>query len=256
MEKQTIVINASSDALLTVDVQPTFMPGGGLPVTGGDEIVPLVGRLNLLFPARRRFFTLDRHPLGHVSLASTFAGLPAFSLITSDQVAGWAADDALRLAPHARFGIDELKGYLSKVGQQVLWPDHALAGTAESMLHPAFEGMPYRTLLIKGMDFCCDSYSAFRDNLRRPTGLAETMRSDGIRRVFLTGLAYDFCVGWSALDAADAGFEAIYVVRDATRAVGMPLEGAGQGLTTADMMDMELIKRGIGIIESDYLIAV
>ena len=213
-------VNLETDALLVVDVQPTFMPGGGLPVEEGDRVVPVVRQLIERFPLARRFATKDQHPRGHVSLASSYVGSAPMTPLTGATVAAWT-DARHCLAPNAQFTLADLKQYLSQVQVQVLWPDHALAGKAEAELHPALSESEFAFVLGKGMDPKCDAYSGFFDNLRRPTSLADQLRQSGIRRCFFVGLAFDYCVGWSAEGAVAEGFQAV-VVEDATRAVGFP----------------------------------
>jgi len=244
MSDRAILIDPATDAVINVDVQPTFMPGGGLPVASGDEIIPVVQRVNLIIPAERRYFTLDKHPVGHISLASSYNGLRPYARLDAAAVAGWTdADD--RLAVCARFRLDELKDYLARVGSQTLWPDHGIFGTAEAMLHPDIRGLPGRIVIVKGSDPRCDSYSGLRDNLRRLTGLDQLLREDGVKRLFLTGLALDFCVGFTALDARELGFEA-FVVQDATRAVALP--------GTVEKMLADFAVAGVRLVESEDLV--
>ena len=245
MTDHAILIDPATDALVNVDVQPTFMPGGGLPVARGDEIVPLVQRINLLFPDRRRYMTLDKHPIGHISLASSYAGLAPYAQLAADEVARWTEADN-RLAARARFGLADLQDYLSKVRVQTLWPDHGIFGTAEANLHPGLAGRNCRIVLLKGTDPRCDSYSGLRDNLKRPTGLGELLQEDGATRLFLTGLALDFCVGFTALDARDYGFE-VFVVEDATRSVALP--------GTVEAMKEAFAKAGVKLVQSEDLVA-
>ena len=216
----SVPVDLQTDALVVVDVQPTFMPGGGLPVQQGDLVVPIVRQLMERFPRSRRFATKDQHPRGHISLASSYVGLAPMTPLTEETVAPWTEAHHC-LAPHARFTLAELKQYLSRVQAQVLWPDHAIAGTAEAELHPALSGSEFAFIQVKGVDPNCDSYSGFFDNLRRGTGLAEQLRRRGVQRCFFVGLAFDYCVGWSAEGAVAEGFPAV-VVEDATRAVGFP----------------------------------
>lgn len=190
-----IRIDPETDVLGLIDVQPTFMPGGELPVERGDEVVAAARRLATEVFAHA-FATQDWHPPGHVSFASRHGAVP-FSTV--------------RL-PY---------------GDQVLWPDHAIIGTPGAALHPALPLDRVDAVFRKGFRPTVDSYSAFRDNDRTsPTGLAGWMRERGFRRVVLCGLALDFCVAWSALDARDMGFEAV-VVEDACRAIAAPLSGGG-----------------------------
>lgn len=175
------------DFLLVVDVQYDFLPGGSLAVAGGDEIVPLVNRLG------RRFdnlgMTQDWHPPGHVSFASSHAGTAPFQLIE---------------LPY---------------GPQVLWPDHCVWDTAGARLSAELD-LPHSQLTIrKGYNAAIDSYSGFREADRTTrTGLEGYLRERGFRRLFVVGLATDFCVSWTAQDAAAAGFET-YVIADACRAI-------------------------------------
>jgi nicotinamidase/pyrazinamidase len=217
MAPKSLRIRRTKDALIDVDIQPAFMSGGGLEVPDGDGIVPLVDMIHARFVREQRFLTLDRHPRGHISLASSYVGSAPFTALDAKAAEGMVERD---LAPGAKFTPEQLRAYLAEVGTQILWPDHAIDGTRESTLCRAFHPTVYAYAQIKGMDPACDSYSGFRDNRRRPTSLAAAIRKQlpAVERVFLTGLAYDYCVGWTALDAVEEGFEAV-VIKDATRAI-------------------------------------
>jgi nicotinamidase/pyrazinamidase len=180
----------STDALLVIDMQIDFLPGGALEVKDGDAIIPGINALAANF--EHVVLTQDWHPQGHISFASTH-GLQPFT-------------DTIE-APY---------------GTQTLWPDHCLQGSPGAELHPDLD-IPHTELILrKGFRMGIDSYSAFTENDGvTPTGLAGYLRERGLKRLFLTGLAYDFCVGFSALAAAKLGFEAI-VVEDLSRAVGLP----------------------------------
>ncbi len=187
-------IHPERDALVAVDLQPDFMPGGALAIEGGDEIVPGVAALLERWGERLRTLvaTQDWHPRGHVSFASTHGR-----------------------APYERI---ELYGC-----EQILWPDHCVPGTAGAALHAGLPLDRVSAIVRKGSDPAIDSYSTFRENfgpggVRKPTGLGGFLRERGVARVFLCGLARDFCVLWSAEDAVAAGFEAV-VLDDLTRAV-------------------------------------
>ncbi|POZ60302.1 bifunctional nicotinamidase/pyrazinamidase [Chromobacterium alticapitis] len=174
-------------ALLVVDVQNSFCPGGELAVPGGDEIVPLINHLSLLF--ENVILTQDWHPRGHVSFASSHAGKQPFQ--------------SLEL-PY---------------GAQTLWPDHCVAGSRGADFHPELETERARLVVRKGIHAQVDSYSAFVEADRTTlTGLAGYLNALGIKKVWLAGLATDFCVAWSAIDARAAGFET-FVVEDACRAI-------------------------------------
>jgi nicotinamidase/pyrazinamidase len=193
----------AQDVLLVVDVQNGFVPGGGLPVPGGDQIVPLVNRLARAF--EHVVITQDWHTPGHISFASSHPGKKAFDIVS---------------LPY---------------GPQVLWPDHCVQGTPDADLHPALS-IPHAELLIrKGYRKQMDSYSAFYEaDGTTPTGLTGYLRDRGLERVYLVGLATDFCVAWSALDARKAGFEAA-VIEDATRGIdtGGSLARAWKDMTGA-----------------------
>jgi nicotinamidase/pyrazinamidase len=184
-------IDPERDALLAVDLQHDFLPGGALAVQGGDAIVAPIARLAPRFSTV--VATQDWHPRGHVSFASAHAGRRPFELLDL--------------------------GYTS----QELWPDHCVQGSPGAAIHPGFPDAPVTIVLRKGMRRDVDSYSAFRENVgpdgRRPTtGLGGWLRARGVRRLFVCGLARDFCVRTSAVDAAEEGFE-VFVLDDLTRAV-------------------------------------
>jgi nicotinamidase/pyrazinamidase len=175
------------DVLLVVDIQQDFCEGGSLPVPGGDEIVPLVNRLAAKFS--NVVVTQDWHPPGHQSFASTHEGRKPFELMTTSH------------------------------GMQVLWPDHCVQGTPGASLHSGLD-IPHTALILrKGLHPRIDSYSAFFENDRTtPTGLTGYFHERGFTRIYLAGLALDFCVLYSAEDAVRNGFSAI-VVESACRAI-------------------------------------
>ncbi|ERE06960.1 bifunctional nicotinamidase/pyrazinamidase [Pseudogulbenkiania ferrooxidans] len=176
-------------ALLVVDVQNSFCPGGELAVPGGDEVVPLINHLSLLF--ENVVLTQDWHPAGHVSFASSHPGKQPFQNLD---------------LPY---------------GPQTLWPDHCVAGSRGADFHPELETEHARLIVRKGVHAQVDSYSAFVEADRAATtGLAAYLNALGVKKVWLAGLATDFCVAWSAIDACAAGFET-FVVEDACRAIDM-----------------------------------
>ena len=177
----------AQDVLLVIDVQNCFVPGGSLPVKDGDQIIPLVNRLGRAFA--NVVLTQDWHTPGHVSFASSHPGKKPFETIQLSY------------------------------GTQVLWPDHCIQGTPGADIHKDVQ-LPHAQLVIrKGYRQEVDSYSAFYEaDGKTPTGLAGYLKERGLARTFLVGLATDFCVAWSALDARKAGFEA-YVIEDATRGI-------------------------------------
>ncbi|MBX6425451.1 MAG: bifunctional nicotinamidase/pyrazinamidase [Variibacter sp.] len=181
-----------SDVLLVVDVQNDFCPGGALAVPHGDEVVAVVNRLAERF--ENVVLTQDWHPRGHLSFASTHPGKQPF--------------DTIAVA----------------YGPQVLWPDHCVQGTPGADFHKAL-AIPHAALVLrKGVHRTIDSYSAFYENDHKtPTGLVGYLRERGLNRVFLAGLAFDFCVRYSAEDARREGFTA-FVVEDACR--GIDVDGS------------------------------
>lgn len=175
--------------LLVVDAQNGFMPGGGLPVADGDAIVPVINRVAPLFA--NLVLTQDWHPADHVSFAANHPGRKPFESI-------------------------ELS-----YGPQVLWPRHCVQGTPDAELHAGLRVPHAQLVLRKGFHRDVDSYSAFVEADRQTTtGLAAYLQARGIRHLYLCGLATDYCVAWSALDARKAGFAAT-VIEDACRAIDL-----------------------------------
>lgn len=175
------------DALLVVDVQNDFCDGGALAVPGANEILPLVNDLAAHFP--HVILTQDWHPPGHESFASSHPGASPFETVT---------------APY---------------GAQILWPDHCVQGTPGAAFHPDLRVTGAEMIVRKGFRPEIDSYSAFYENDHAtPTGLAGYLRERGFTRLFLCGLATDFCVAWSALDARREGFD-VMVLATACRAI-------------------------------------
>jgi nicotinamidase/pyrazinamidase len=184
-----------TDALLVIDMQRDFLPStsdhvAALAVSGGDEIIPGINTLASRFA--HVILTQDWHPRGHISFASTHHLQPFTDTID---------------APY---------------GKQTLWPDHCIQGTPGAEIDPEIN-IPHAELLLrKGFRKNIDSYSAFTENDGvTPTGLAGYLRERQLQRLFFTGVAFDFCVGFSAIAAAKLGFESI-VIDDLTRAVGLP----------------------------------
>lgn len=179
----------AQDLLLVVDLQNDFCPGGALAVPWGDEIVPLVNRLGARFADV--VLTQDWHPIGHSSFASSHPGKEPFQTVE---------------APY---------------GTQVLWPDHCVQGTHGANFHADLD-LPHAELIVrKGFHKEIDSYSAFYENDHRtPTGLAGYLRERGFTRLYICGLATDFCVAYSAQDAVRESFHVV-VLEDACRAIDL-----------------------------------
>ena len=192
-------------ALVVVDVQNDFCPGGALEVPDGDAVVPVINGIAPRFAAC--ILTQDWHPPGHRSFASTHPGRSPF--------------ETAELA----------------YGEQVLWPDHCVQGTAGAAFHPGLETERADLVLRKGFRRAIDSYSAFYENDRRTsTGLAGYLRGRGVARLFFVGLATDFCVAWSAIDGAREGFEA-NVVEEGCRAIDLDgsLAAAWEAMAAANV---------------------
>jgi nicotinamidase/pyrazinamidase len=186
----------ADEALIVIDLQNDFCPGGALAVAGGDEIVPLVN--DLIRHAGHVVMTQDWHPAGHSSFASSHPGRQAFETVDM---------------PY---------------GPQMLWPDHCIQGSAGSDFHSGLAWSKAELVIRKGFRPAIDSYSAFFENDHKtPTGLAGYLRERGIGAVTLVGLATDFCVAYSALDAVAQGFEAT-VRLDACR--GIDLNGSVEAM--------------------------
>ncbi len=193
MPDEPVPFDPATSALLVVDIQPDFLPGGALAVEAGDAILPGIGRLMAGGAFPLQVATQDWHPSNHVSFASQHPGCKPLDTI-------------------------ELYGH-----RQTLWPDHCVQGTPGAALHSGLQWVSLTAILRKATNPKVDSYSAFRNNWnpdgeRPATGLEGYLRDRGVETVVLCGLARDFCVRWSAEDAVDAGF-GTYVVWDLTRSV-------------------------------------
>jgi nicotinamidase/pyrazinamidase len=206
--------SSATDVLLVVDLQNDFCPSGALAVDRGDEIVPVINQLGRRF--EHVVLTQDWHPKGHVSFASAHPGQKPYETIET------------------------------QYGQQTLWPDHCVQATTGAAFHPALD-LPHAELIVrKGFRRNIDSYSAFLENDHlTPTGLAGYLRERSLKRLFLCGLAYDFCVRHSAIDGVALDFEC-FVLEDACRAVRLPgsveaadkafLEAGVQRLSASDFL--------------------
>lgn len=177
----------ADDALIVVDIQYDFLPGGSLAVAGGNEIIEPINALAKRF--RNVIQTQDWHPAGHISFASSHEGMSPFQVVE---------------LPY---------------GPQVLWPDHCVIGTKGAEFSVALDIPHVQTIIRKGYRETIDSYSGFKENDHRTlTGLAGYLGERGLKRLFICGLATDYCVAWTAEDGIAAGFETV-VIEDATRAI-------------------------------------
>ena len=180
----------SDDLLLLVDIQLDFCPGGALAVTDGDSIIPPINQLATRF--QHVVLTQDWHPADHLSFASQHPGRRPYDTIETSY------------------------------GPQTLWPDHCVQGSPGAQFHPALDIPNPSLILRKGIHREVDSYSAFYENDHQtPTGLADWVRDRGIQRIFVAGLALDFCVRYTAADGAGCAFK-VLVIEDACRPVNLP----------------------------------
>ena len=215
-----VTVDPSTDILCIIDVQPTFMPGGELPVADGDAVVAPINAL-LQHPFQHAAATQDWHPPGHISFASSHPGR----------------------APYEEISVP--------YGRQTLWPDHAVQESANAALHPGLAQARIAAIVRKGFFRHIDSYSAFFENDRTTaTGLDGWLRGRGFHRLFLCGLATDFCVAWSAEDAANLGYQT-YVIEDACRGIGLPGPG---NRSTLDLSRERLVERGVRFLRSEDVI--
>jgi nicotinamidase/pyrazinamidase len=202
------------DVLLVIDVQNDFCSGGALAVKDADTIIPVIHRIAEKFT--HVILTQDWHPCDHQSFASAHPGKKAF--------------DSIELA----------------YGPQVLWPDHCVQGTNGAEFHPSLNLTRAELILRKGFRANIDSYSAFFENDQiTSTGLAGYVKDRGLNRVFLCGLAYDFCVGYSALDARKLGIDAI-IFKDACRVINTD--------ASVSQIEEEFHESGVLLLESAQLI--
>ncbi len=179
----------AQSVLIVVDVQNCFIEGGTLPVSKGSEVVPVINKLGASFA--NIVVTQDWHTAGHASFASSYSGKKPF--------------ETTKL------------GY----GTQVLWPDHCVQGTEDAALHKDLKLPSAQLIIRKGYHKDMDSYSAFTEaDAKTSTGLSGYLKQRGIKTVYVTGLATDFCVAWTAMDARTAGFKT-YVIEDACRAIDL-----------------------------------
>jgi nicotinamidase/pyrazinamidase len=201
-------------ALLLVDIQNDFCPGGALPVPEGDLIVPVINELMGLFPVV--VATKDWHPPGHISFAS-------------------------------RYGKPVLTTVDTPYGPQILWPNHCVQETLGSDFHPALVTAPIRHVVYKGTNVEIDSYSTFFDNARRQqTDLHRYLQDAGVTDIYLCGLATDYCVFYSSLDALELGY-AVWVIEDACRGVNVQADDSANALR-------EIVAHGGRLVMTDILI--
>ncbi len=202
-----------NDALLVIDVQNDFCPGGALEVPDGDSVIPVINKAARLFT--HVIMTQDWHPGGHSSFASVYADKEPYDMVKLSY------------------------------GKQVLWLDHCVQGTNGAMFHQDIDIPDCRLIIRKGFRREVDSYSAFMENDHKTvTGLAGYLNECAINRVFITGLATDFCVQYSAMDAVDAGFT-VMVIEDGCR--GIDIDGSVNAAWD------NMLAKGVGRINSTGL---
>lgn len=204
--------DAARSALILVDLQPDFLPGGALPVESGDVVLPGIRRLMTSSAFPLQVATQDWHPPGHASFASSHPKGTAFETIL--------------LHEH----------------EQVLWPDHCVRGTPGARLHPSLPWDQVEAVIRKGTDPAVDSYSGFRNNWgpggdRPPTGLAGYLRERGVEHLYVCGLARDYCVRWTAEDGVAEGFR-VTLFWDLTRSVDPSGDGELRSALTGKGVDV------------------
>ncbi len=203
-----------NSALIVVDVQNGFCPGGNLAVADADQIIPCINALGRVF--QNIVITQDWHPATHVSFAANHAGKQDYEQIQLSY------------------------------GEQVLWPVHCVQGTVDAELHPDLDLPKAQLIIRKGFHEQIDSYSAFMEADRKTTtGLAAYLKAREIDRVYIVGIATDFCVAWTAIDACELGFNT-YVIEDATKAIDLngSLEQAWQ----------QMLAQGVQRVQSQHLL--
>jgi nicotinamidase/pyrazinamidase len=200
----------SGPVLLIVDVQNDFCPGGALAVTEGDAVVPVINRIMPLFA--RAVATQDWHPKGHVSFASSHPGKKPLDVVDAEGI------------------------------RQVLWPDHCVQDTLGAQLHPGLQGGRIELVVRKGLRQRLDSYSAFFENDHvSDTGLRFYLRGMRAREIFICGLATDYCVLATAMDARKLGLQ-VTLVRDACRGVDFPAGSVSQALASMQEAGVRLVE--------------
>ena len=203
-------MNPEKSALILVDVQKDFLPGGALAVTGGDQIVPIIKSIQPKF--QFTVATQDFHPVDHGSFASNYPGKNIGELI-------------------------DLNGL-----SQILWPTHCVQGTEGAEFHSDLNKKNWIAIFQKGKNPLVDSYSGFFDNARRgDTGLGDFLKKNGILTVYIAGLALDYCVKYTALDAISLGFETFLVV-DATRAVNLNSTDGAEAIQELRLASVKIIQ--------------
>lgn len=203
------------NALIVVDIQNDFLPGGALAVKDGDKIIPIVNQIMKKFDLV--IATQDWHPKDHGSFATNHAGKNAGEIIPL-------------------FGID-----------QILWPDHCIQDSSGAEFSSELDADLFGQIFQKGTDILIDSYSGFFDNgKKKDTGLNEFLRAKDVQDVFIVGLAMDYCVKFTALDAAELGFRT-FVIPDATKAVNLHGDDFETSLN-------EMMEKGIGLIYSSEIL--
>ncbi len=203
------------DAFLIVDVQNDFCPGGYLAVPDGDAVVPVINNIVTLFPVV--IATQDWHPPGHISFARRYADKEPFTILKTEET------------------------------EQMLWPDHCVIGTPGADFHPDLDQSTFRVILRKGMNLNLDSYSAFLENDHATnTGLTGLLRELGVSRIFVAGLATDYCVRATALHGRAAGFK-VLLIDDACRPVDQPAGNLERAMA-------EMTAKGVHIIHAADII--
>ena len=261
--ERDVVINFYNDMLGIVDLTGAFVTGGGLPVPGAEDTIPIVVGLVEKFEPKNTWVSIDQHPYdptyqlqrGHIAFDTSYAPSAGVvgnvTTLTHELVRNWTPE---MLMPHAGFDLKYLRevyipGVIVHTGMpQVVWVEHAMEGTEEALLVPALRHYPFAIVIYKGRSTRRDSHSPVFDAMGSPTNLLEEirMRPYKVRRVFLTGLALNVCVAYAALDLIKQGFE-VYLVLEGTRGIEIAKGHIG-------MMSMKMAQMGVKFVHVEDLI--
>ena len=247
MAEKKIITIGKGDFAIMVDLILAFFKGGGLAVAGAEELIePILAGIHM-FPENQRVNIRESHHPGAAYDVQSYVGRKQGYLHISEINAG-----KVILAPHAAFTMEELRAAtIRHTFQQImLWNQHGVEGTQETLMHPRLRLIRFLFEVIKGQDRLIHSYSPLFDDLMRPTGLADKLRSLRARRTFGFGLADDFCAGLFALHSAWEGFES-YLITDWCRSIDLPGTNGGPG--TVEAMNRKLDEAGVIRITSDQL---
>ena len=198
--------------LLVVDTTKAFMPGGGLAITDGDQIVSVIARLGQLFRPDQVLFTWEPHRKGCIEFADSLVGVSDFAELDNLEVRSWTGNPAFYIKPYALFNLEEFKLYMGIRKKETFWPIHSLETEEESRVHEDLIHLSSLPHWAKGHDPKCPSLDPFFDNLGRPTGLHPYLQLFQATDLVVVGLALDVCAGLAALTAAKLGYKVTFIL--------------------------------------------